>query len=164
MQPLKSDILLIHLMRSKEFLFVCLLGVFHPTGEFFTHMRCHYCRWRATNFDLCLALMAIEQWGFFSVPHLLEHGASICNGHLRGPVTLTPIAECIPEELALPVFTTSGLSWLGFEHPTFHMRGHRSNPLCHRHGDQKNYWRSLFFANYKYQESKYVRFQEQNPK
>ena len=39
---------------------------------------------------LCSALMAIEQWGFFSVPFLLWHGASVYNGHLRGPVTLTP--------------------------------------------------------------------------
>ena len=29
----------------------------------------------------------------FSVPHLLCHGASVYNGHLRGPETLTPIAE-----------------------------------------------------------------------
>ena len=42
---------------------------------------------------LCSALMTIEQWGFFSVPHLLWHGTSVCNGHLRGPVTLTPITE-----------------------------------------------------------------------
>ena len=35
----------------------------------------------------------IEQWGFFSVPHLLWHWASVYNGHLRGPVTLVPIAE-----------------------------------------------------------------------
>ena len=34
------------------------------------------------------ALMAIEQWGFFSVPHLLSHGVSIYNGNLKGPVTL----------------------------------------------------------------------------
>ena len=32
------------------------------------------CRWRAANFDLCSALMAIELWGFFNVPHLLWHG------------------------------------------------------------------------------------------
>ena len=47
-----------------------------------------------------------EQWGFFSVPHLLWHGASVFNGHLRGPVTLTPIAERSAVELSLPVFTT----------------------------------------------------------
>ena len=27
------------------------------------------CRWRVANFDSCSALMAIEQWGFFNVPH-----------------------------------------------------------------------------------------------
>ena len=57
-------------------------------------------------FDLCSALMAIEQLGFFSMPHLLWHGASIYYGHLRGPVTLTPIAERLALELSLPVFTT----------------------------------------------------------
>ena len=41
------------------------------------------------NFDLFWALIPIEQWGFFSVPHLLWHGASVYNGHLWGPVTLT---------------------------------------------------------------------------
>ena len=38
----------------------------------------------------------------FSVPHLLWHGASFYNGHLHGPVTVTPIAEP-----SLPVFTTN---------------------------------------------------------
>ena len=32
--------------------FICLFVVFRPSREFFTHL-------------------AIEQWGFFSVPHLL---------------------------------------------------------------------------------------------
>ena len=27
------------------------------------------------------------------MPHLLCHGASVCNGHLRRPVTFTPTAE-----------------------------------------------------------------------
>ena len=49
--------------------------------------KCYHYRWRATNFDLCSALMAIEQWRFLSVPHLL------CTGHLRIPVTLTPFAD-----------------------------------------------------------------------
>ena len=55
---------------------------------------------------LCSALMAIEQWEFFSVPRLLWHGTSVYNGHLRGPVTLKPIAERSLVELSLPVFTT----------------------------------------------------------
>ena len=32
--------------------------------------------------------------------------ASVYNGHLRGPVTLTLIAERLAVELSLPVFTT----------------------------------------------------------
>ena len=35
---------------------------------------------------------------FFNVPHLLWHGASIYNGHLREPVALTPIAERLAVE------------------------------------------------------------------
>ena len=66
--------------------------------------RRHHCRWRAANFDLCFAHMVIEKWGFYSVPHLLRHGASIYNGHLRGPVTLTPISKRLAVELLLPCF------------------------------------------------------------
>ena len=51
--------------------------------------RCHL--WRAANFDLCSAFMAIQQWGFFSKPH----GASVNNGHLWRLV----------DGLSLPVFT-----------------------------------------------------------
>ena len=47
----------------------------------------------------------IEQWGFFNVPHRLRHGPTVYNGHLRGPVTLTPVAERLAVELSLPVFT-----------------------------------------------------------
>ena len=61
---------------------------------------------RASKFDLCSALMAIEQWRFFSVLHVLWHGESVYNGHLRGPVTLTLIVERLAVELSLPVFTT----------------------------------------------------------
>ena len=53
------------------------------------------------------AIMDIEQWGFFSVPHLLWHGTSVYNGNLQGPVTLTPIAKRLAVELSLPVFTTN---------------------------------------------------------
>ena len=43
--------------------------------------------------------MAIEQWRFFSMPHLELHGASVS-------VTLTPIAERLAVELSLIVYTT----------------------------------------------------------
>ena len=38
---------------------------------------------------------------FFSMPHLLSQGASVYNGHLRGPVTFTPVAERLAVELSL---------------------------------------------------------------
>ena len=56
--------------------------------------------------ELCPALMAIEHWRFFSVPHLLWHRASFYNGHLQWPVTLTPNAERLAVEKSLPVLTT----------------------------------------------------------
>ena len=59
-----------------------------------------------SSFDLCSALLATEQWGFFSVPRLLWHGTSVYNCHLREPVSLTPIVEHLAVELSLPVLTT----------------------------------------------------------
>ena len=79
------------------------LEFFVPLENFSFIWKRHHYRWRAANFDLCSALMAIEQWGFFSVPHLLWHGAPVYNGHLRGPVTLTPIAFQLAVEQSLPV-------------------------------------------------------------
>ena len=84
-------------------LFVCL---FVPLENFSLIWRRHHCRRRAANFDLCSALMAIEQWGFHNFPHPLRHGPTVYNGHLRGPVTLTPVAERLAVELSLPVLTT----------------------------------------------------------
>ena len=40
--------------------------------------------------------------GFFP----LRHGPTVYNNHLRGPVTLTRVAERLAVELSLPVFTT----------------------------------------------------------
>ena len=76
--------------------------------------RRHHCRWRALNFELCSTLMAIEQTAFLSVPHPLCHGTSFYNGHLRGPVTLTPIAFGSD---VTTFFYDLGLLRLGFEHP-----------------------------------------------
>ena len=74
---------------NTNYLFACL-GFIVPLENFSLIWRRHHYRWRAANFDLCSALMAIEQWGFFSLPHLLWHGASVYNGHLRGPMTVLP--------------------------------------------------------------------------
>ena len=73
---------------------------------------------------------------FFIVPHHLWLGSSIYNGHLWGPVTHTPVAKRLAVELSLTVFFFYlGLFWLGFKHPTFRMRGERSNRLLHRGGE-----------------------------
>ena len=70
------------------------------------------CLWNIVpleNFGLMLGIhtMAIEQWGFFNVSHLLWHDASISNCNLREPMTLTPVTERLAVELSLPFFTTS---------------------------------------------------------
>ena len=72
----------------------------------FTHLETSRLPVKGCKFWPMLGTHGHEQWGFFSVPHLLWHGASVFNGHLRGPVTLTPIAERSAVELSRPVFTT----------------------------------------------------------
>ena len=71
------------------------------------------------------------------VPRLLWHGTSVYNGHLRGLVAYTPIAERYALELSLPVLmTNTGLSRLGIEHTTFRLRNEHSNRLRQRHGSK----------------------------
>ena len=40
------------------------------------------------------------------MPYVLLHWPTVYNGHLREPVTLTPVAERLAVELSLPAFTT----------------------------------------------------------
>ena len=95
--------------------------------------RRHHYRWRAANFDLhvCSALMAIEQWEFFSVPYLLWHGAVISKDPWHSHL-LPSVSQWSCYYLFLRLLR--GLLRLGFEHPTYRLRGQRSNPLCHRRG------------------------------
>ena len=75
-------------------LFICLLRFIVPLENLSLIWRRHHCRWMFANVDLwCLAPMAIEQWGFSNVPQSLQHGPTVYNVHLRGPVTLTSVAE-----------------------------------------------------------------------
>ena len=73
-QPLTNndDVSVLEKHSRTGLLFVCLFRVFRTTRELFTHF--HHYLWRATDFDLYSALMAIEQWRSFNVPHLLWHG------------------------------------------------------------------------------------------
>ena len=83
----------IHRSRLTKRWFVTL-KIIVPLQNFSLILRRHHCRWRAVNFDLCSTLMAIKQWRFFYVPHSLRHGSTHHNGHLRGPMTIKPVAEC----------------------------------------------------------------------
>ena len=76
-----SSMIDIYRSSSKE-----CFGIFVLLKNFSFKRIPHHSRWRAAN-------VAIGQWGIFSVLHLLWDEASVYNGHLRGPVTLTPIAE-----------------------------------------------------------------------
>ena len=80
--------------------FFCL-GFFVPIENFSLIWRRHYYRWRLANFGQCSPLMAIEQCGFFNVSHLLWHWPTLYNGHFRGPVTLTTVAERLAVEQQL---------------------------------------------------------------
>ena len=83
---------------------ICLFVlIFVQLENFSLIWRRHHYRWRAANFDLCSALMAIEQSVFFSGPQLLWHGASVYNDNPQGPVTLTRIAEYLAVELSMGI-------------------------------------------------------------
>ena len=84
--------------------------------------RRHHYRWRAANFDLC----AIEQWGFSRVPHLLYTWHPFIM--VRGPVTLSPIAERVAVKLSLPGFRLRSVA-VGIRTPNLPLGGQRSNPL-----------------------------------
>ena len=102
-------------------MFVCL-GFFISLENFSLIWRRHHCRSMSANIDLCSALMAIKHWGFLSVPHLLWHRSPVYNDHLRGPVTLIPVAERFSNVAVTTCFYDLGLSRLGFEHSTFGKR------------------------------------------
>ena len=108
------------LKRSQWFLFVWGLS---------THSKIYHSyetsplRVTTANFDLCLALMTIEQWGFFSMSHLLWHGASVVyNGHLRGPVQ-SHLLPRVSEWSCRHLFLLPRSSRLRFEHQTFRLHG-----------------------------------------
>ena len=97
-------------------------------GGFFVCLRAYI---KATNFDLCSALMAIEQWGFFSMPHILW---PVNNGHLRGH---SHIFQSVLHEAAFTWFNDLGLSRVGFEHPSLRLPGEHSNRLRHRRANRR---------------------------
>ena len=97
---------------------------FVPFDNFSLIWRRHHDRWRASNFDLCSALI----WPLSSEGSLALH--TYCEtGHLLVMVISkdpwhSHSLPIVAVESSLPV-----LSRLGFEHSIFRLRGERSNPL-----------------------------------
>ena len=78
--------------------FVYLFEVICLTLDFFTHSETSPVPVKGCKFWHMLGT-----YGHWAVSVLLWHGASVYNGHLQGPVTLTPNAERLPVELWVPV-------------------------------------------------------------
>ena len=81
-------------VTAKTIVLFVSLGFNFQLENFSLIWRRHLCRWRAANFDLWSALMAIEQWGFLSESHLLWQGSSVYNGHLRGACKANALYHC----------------------------------------------------------------------
>ena len=66
-------------------------------------LRCQHYRRRTSSFQYS-ALITIKQWGFVTFHgYYYTCGPTFYNGHLRGPVTLALVVECLAAELSLPV-------------------------------------------------------------
>ena len=134
----KPEDLIFHILDRKK-LFVCLFVCF----EFFVLLknlslkmrrRRHHYKWKAANFEQCSAPMASQQWGFFSVLHLLWHRTSVYDGPLRGPRD-TNLLPSVKQWSCHYLFLRLRSVRLGFEDPTFRMRGECFNRLRnHRKG------------------------------
>ena len=84
------------LFLSADIIFHCccfLFRVLRPTREFFSRLARSTFPVKGCKYWPILALIAVEEWGFFSMPQLLWHWASVYNGYLRGPVALTPVSS-----------------------------------------------------------------------
>ena len=90
----------LYLLKSILCLLFFVLEFFISRKIFSLLWRRHHWRWRAENLYLCSALMAIEQWRFFSVPHLL------CNGNPIIMVISEDPWQSLAVELSQSVLTT----------------------------------------------------------
>ena len=68
--------------------------------------RLQYYRLRAAKYELCSALMANKQGGFLQLATPTVTRGIPFNGHLRGPMTRTPIVERLAVEMSEPAFFT----------------------------------------------------------
>ena len=123
--------LILNCVRFFLFVLIVCFEVFIPLENFSLIWRRHHDRWRAAYFDRCSALLAVVHWRFFGLPHLLWHRASLYAGHLQGPVA-PYLLPTVWQWSCQYLFYNLGLSRLGFEHPTFRLRGECSNLLRQR--------------------------------
>ena len=103
-----------HFIKPKWVVFVCLV-FFRPILEFSTQYETATLPVEGYFFYLCSALMVIEQLGIITFPHLLWHGRTLFNGHLRRAMTLEPVAKCLATDLSLPVLTNLVCPNLGIQ-------------------------------------------------
>ena len=131
--PWKSWLIWTHLVFNVMLVLYVCLRVFVPLENVSLIWKCHHCRWWATSFDLWSALMVIEQWGFFSVTHVLWHGESVytmvCKDSWHSHLLLS-VWQWSCHYLFLRLRSVAA----GIRTPKFRMRELRSNPLHHRRG------------------------------
>ena len=106
---------------------ICLFGVFVTLQNNSLIWTRHLCRWMSANFDLYSALMAIDQWGFFSVSHLLWYGVRY-RLNWSSPRTHDTNTYCraIGNGAVTTCFYVLGLS---SEHPTLNLPDCEANAL-----------------------------------
>ena len=97
------------------------LVFFVPLENFSLIWSRHHYWWRALNFDLCSAIMAIEQWGLFSVPHLLWHRGIRLWWSSPRTRDIHTYCRAFGSESVTTSFNNLGMSRLEFKHPTFCM-------------------------------------------
>ena len=113
-------------------LFDCLVFVI-PVYIFFTHMETSPLPMKDETFELRSALMGIEHWVFSRMPPTVKRDIRLKWSY---PSTRDTHTYC-PGFGSWTVTTCLSdlrLSRLGFEHPTFRMRGELSNRLRYRRG------------------------------
>ena len=109
--------------------YVCLIWVFRPTRGFFTEMETSPLAVKRCEFWPMLSTHGYWAVRVLYIPHLLWHGPTdLYNGHIRRPMTLTPVAEAV----MTTCFYDLVLSRAGSNPDLQHARRMLSLPLRHR--------------------------------
>ena len=126
------------LYGSIQLSYVSLFGFIGPNEDFSLEQRCHHCRQRTANFDLCSTLIGIGHG------RVLQRGTPSVTRGIRlqwsSPRTRDTRNYCLAfgSGAVTTCLYVLGLWRLGFEQPTLRTRNERSNPV-HHHGGQISY-------------------------